>query len=177
MRITLHRWDAGDLPLLVEANTPEMTRYLGGPESDDDVRARHEKYLRFWDTGEGWMYRIDVDGVPAGGIGYWPVVHDGEAAYETGWNVSPGFQGRGVAREALRQILAVVRADGRRRLLVASPGVDNPASNALCRSAGFELRGSSTAPWRGGELTYHTWVLDLSRLVAAGARAGDRTGV
>jgi len=46
-------------------------------------------------------------------------------------------------------------------LHVAYPGVDNPASNALCRRAGFEHRGSASAPWRGGELTFNIWVLDL----------------
>ncbi|WP_083866284.1 GNAT family N-acetyltransferase [Microbacterium yannicii] len=40
-------------------------------------------------------------GEPAGGIGYWKVEHDGTPAWETGWNVFPEWQGRGVARAAL----------------------------------------------------------------------------
>ena len=41
------------------------------------------------------MFRIDVDGAPVGGIGYWQVEHDGVPAYETGWSVVPEWQGRG----------------------------------------------------------------------------------
>jgi RimJ/RimL family protein N-acetyltransferase len=70
-----------------------MTHYLGGPESDDELRARHERYLRSPESGDAWMYAIEVDGVPAGGIGFWRVEHDGEDAYETGWNVLPAWQG------------------------------------------------------------------------------------
>lgn len=164
MLVELQPWTDGDLPVLQRANTPEMTAHLGGPETDEQVRERHERYLRLNAAGEACMLRIDVDGEPAGGIGYWQIEHDGAPAYETGWSVEPRFQGRGVAREALRQLTHLVAADGRRDLLVAYPGVDNPASNALCRAAGFEPGGTTTAPWRGGELTFRTWVLDVSPL-------------
>lgn len=164
MRVTLRRWSDGDLAVLERANTPEMTAHLGGPESDDEVRDRHARYLRLNDTGEACMLRIDVDGEPAGAIGYWQTEFDGQPVFETGWSVEPRFQGRGVAGIALGRLAHIVAADGRRSLLVAYPGVDNPASNALCRRAGFEHRGSSTMPWRGGELTFNTWVLDLSPL-------------
>jgi RimJ/RimL family protein N-acetyltransferase len=162
--VRLERWSASDLPLLVAANTPEMTKYLGGPESAEQVRSRHEKYLRSWDAGDAFMYRIVVDGTPAGGIGFWPVEHDGVSAWETGWNVLPAWQGRGVGRDALRLLIQEVAARDDSRLLVAYPGVDNAGSNALCRSAGFEHRGSDTMPWRGGELTFNIWVLDMAPL-------------
>ncbi|WP_248146157.1 GNAT family N-acetyltransferase [Microbacterium aoyamense] len=168
MDVTLHRWSEGDLPVLERANTPEMTRYLGGPESDEQVLERHERYLRLGSTGEAHMFRVDVDGVPAGGIGYWQTDHDGVDAFETGWEIEPHWQGRGVAREALRQLIRLVAVDGSRSLLVAYPGVDNPGSNALCRGAGFVRTGSGTMPWRGGELAFHTWVLDMSPLDLAG---------
>ncbi|MDY0907958.1 GNAT family N-acetyltransferase [Microbacterium sp. CFBP9034] len=172
MAITLTRWGQGDLPVLERANTPEMTAHLGGPETPEQVLERHARYLRLNDSGEACMMRIDVDGEPAGGIGYWQTEHDGTPAFETGWSVEPRWQGHGVAKEALRQLVRLVAADGRRELLVAYPGVDNPASNALCRSAGFEHRGSATMPWRGGELTFNTWVLDVSPLDLA-ARTPD----
>lgn len=168
MRIELRRWSEGDLAVLERANTPAMTAHLGGPESEDQVRARHARYLRLNDSGEACMMRVDVDGTPAGSIGYWQTDHEGAPAFEAGWEVDAEWQGRGVARAALRQLIRLVVDDGRRPLLVACPGVGNPSSNALCRGAGFELRGSSTAPWRGGELTFNTWVLDLSPLDLTG---------
>lgn len=168
MPITLSRWSADDFGMLERANTPGMTAHLGGPETAEQLRERQARYLRLNASGEACMMRIDVDGTPAGGIGYWLSEHDGVPAFEAGWHVEPPWQGKGVAREALRQLIRLVADDGRRALLVACPGVDNPASNGLCRGAGFELQGSATAPWRGGELTFNIWVLDLSPLDLSG---------
>jgi RimJ/RimL family protein N-acetyltransferase len=168
--VTLSRWQPDDLPLLQRANTPEMTRYLGGPETPEKLLERHEKYLQYWESGHAHMFRIDADGIPVGSIGWWRVEHEGRPAYETGWGIEPEWQGRGIARLALRRLIADVRADGERDLLVAYPGVDNPASNALCRGAGFAHTGSETAPWRGGELTFNIWELDMSPLDLAGRR-------
>ena len=162
--VTLAPWGPDDLPLLERANTPEMTAHLGGPETPAQLEERQARYLRLMGTGEAAMYRIEVDGTAAGGIGYWQVDHDGTPAWETGWNIFPEWQGRGIAREALRRLIRLVAERGDRELLVAYPGADNLASNALCRSAGFEQRGSGTGPWRGGELTFNVWVLDLSPL-------------
>jgi RimJ/RimL family protein N-acetyltransferase len=164
MTITLERWGDGDLPLLERYNTPEMTEHLGGPETPEQLVERQARYLRLWQTGEARMFRIELDGVPVGGIGYWQVDHEGEPAWETGWAIEPAWQGRGIAKEALRLVIRRVADDGSRRLLVAYPGVDNGPSNGLCRGAGFEHRGSGTIPWRGGQLAFNTWVLDMSPL-------------
>ena len=162
--VTLEPWGPDDPPLLERANTPEMTAHLGGPETPAQLDQRHERYLRLARTGEAAMYRIERDGTPVGGIGYWQVEHEGAPAWETGWNVFSEWQGMGIARQALRLLIRRVAERGERDTLVAYPGVDNPSSNALCRAAGFELRGSGTIPWRGGELTYNAWVLDMSPL-------------
>ncbi len=162
--VTLAPWGPDDLPLLERGNTPEMTQHLGGPETPAQLEERQERYLRLAQAGLAAMFRIEVDGTPAGGIGYWQVDHEGTPAWETGWNVFPEWQGRGIAGAALRQVVRDVAARGDRHLLVAYPGVDNTASNALCRRAGFEHRGSDTQPWRGGELTFNIWVLDMSPL-------------
>jgi RimJ/RimL family protein N-acetyltransferase len=168
MSVTLEPWAESDFPLLERANTPEMTRYIGGPEPAEKLIERNKRYLRLSASGEAEMYRIEVDGEPAGGIGFWIVDHGGTPAYETGWNALPEFQGRGVAREALQILIPRVIARGDRDLLVAYPGQDNAASNALCRGAGFTHTGSGTEPWRGGELAYNVWELDLGPLRAEG---------
>lgn len=151
MDVTLRRWDAGDRPLLDAFNTPEMTTYLGGPEESAQLDDRQARYERLMDAGEARMFRIDVDGAAAGGIGYWMVDHGGREAFETGWQVLPTFQGRGVAGAALRSVIAEVRADGRRDLLVAYPGpttrrrtpcAPGPAS---CRPARDPSRGAAAS--------------------------------
>ncbi|MET0780876.1 MAG: GNAT family N-acetyltransferase [Microbacterium sp.] len=164
MRVTLRRWGADDMPVLERSNTPEMTAHLGRPESPEELQQRHERYLRLGRTGEARMFRIDVDDLPAGAIGWWQTDHDGIDAYETGWSVFPEWQGKGVAGVALRELIRLVAAQGDRDLLVAYPGVDNAPSNALCRRAGFQHTGSATEPWRGSPLTFNTWVLDMSPL-------------
>lgn len=169
MTLALKPWSDADLPVLERANTPEMTRYLGGPEPDEQVAARHERYLRLGRTGEAQMYRIDVDDEPVGAIGFWQVDRDGIPAYEVGWSVEPAWQGRGIATTALRHLVARVRERGDRSLLVAYPGADNAASQAVCRSVGFSRGGTLTEPWRGGSLTVTTWTLDMSPL-----EIGDR---
>jgi RimJ/RimL family protein N-acetyltransferase len=170
--VGLAEWGPDDLPLLERANTPEMTRHLGGPETPAELEERHRRYLRLMGSGEAAMYRIEVDGAPVGGIGYWQVDHEGTPAWETGWHVYPEWQGRGLAGQALRLITHMVASRGDRDLLVAYPGVDNPASNALCRRAGFAHQGTGSAPWRGGELAFNVWVLDVSPL-DLGGRAPD----
>lgn len=161
--VTLTPWAPEHLVLLAEANTAEMTRHLGGPESDEELRRRHDRYLRSRDDRSAWMYAIEVHGEPAGGIGFWSVEHDGEDAYETGWNVLPGWQGQGVARQALRALIRAIGEDAPPRgRLFAYPSVENAASNALCRVAGFSELGERDFPFRGTVLRARVWALDLS---------------
>jgi RimJ/RimL family protein N-acetyltransferase len=160
--VTLTPWAAQHFPLLVEANTPAMTQYLGGPESDEDVRRRHQRYLRSSTSNDTWMFAIEADGQPAGAIGFWSIEQDGEAAYETGWNVLPGWQRRGVASAAVRALvdLVVQEAPPRERLF-AYPSIDNAASNALCRAMGFVDLGERDFPFRAIVLRTSVWALDL----------------
>lgn len=164
MDVTLERWGADDLAVLQRVNSPEMTRFLGGPESEEEVIARHRRYLRLSASGEAQMYRIDLDGHPVGGVGFWLADESGTPALEAGWSVEVAYQGRGVATEALRHLIRIAADRGDRDLLVAYPGVDNLASNTLCRNLGFEPRGTRTDAWRGGQLTFRVWALDLARV-------------
>lgn len=171
MRVGLRQWGRKDRDLLTRANEPEMTVFLGGPETDGEVDARHERYLHGWQTGTARAYRVDVDDEPAALIGAWHVEHDDTPAWEVGWSVLPEWQGRGVARSALRLLLRELVADGSRGLVVAYPSVENAASNALCRGAGFEPHGTHAEQWRGAELTFAVWTLDISPLDLAGRTA------
>jgi RimJ/RimL family protein N-acetyltransferase len=136
--VRLVGWSDADLKLLQRANTPEMKQHLGGPETDEQILARHQRYLRL---ATGRMFRIELlpSGEPAGSIGYWEREWGGQTVYESGWHVFPEYQGRGIAAAAAQAIIAETRSRGRLRWLHAYPGADNPASNAICRKAGFEL--------------------------------------
>jgi RimJ/RimL family protein N-acetyltransferase len=174
--VRLRRWTDADFPILVESNSEDMTRYLGGPETDAQLARRHERYLRGWDVGMPRMFAIvDALGQALGGIGWWDTEWNGQPAYETGWSVLPHAQGRGVAKAALALVVEDVRGHGLNipntesiRPLVAFPNAANAASNAVCRSAGFELVGTDQSEFRGMMSTWNVWVLASESLRPAG---------
>jgi RimJ/RimL family protein N-acetyltransferase len=143
--IELRAWGDDDLAILRRGNTAEMTRFLGGPESEEALVARHERYLRLGREGAARMFRIVAPGHPegVGSIGYWHHDVAGEPAFETGWAVETAYQGRGFATAALRAVLADARTRDPGRAVYAFPRVANAASNAICRKAGFTLEGEA----------------------------------
>lgn len=162
--LALRLWRSDDLPLLHRANSPEMTAHLNGPETIDQVEDRHARYLRYLETGEARMFVVLLGAVAVGSIGYWKVRWREQEAWETGWFVLPEAQGHRVAARALALIIddASARVDeSGRRMLVAFPGVDNPASNAVCRRAGFSHVGTMSGVFREQDLEMNEWALDL----------------
>jgi RimJ/RimL family protein N-acetyltransferase len=162
--IRIEPWGEGDLELLRRINAPEMKRHLGGPETDEQVVARHERYVKFSGTGKGCMFRVVLlpEQEPVGSIGYWEREWRGETVYEMGWSILPAYQGRGLATAAVAAAVAEVRAQGKHRHVHAFPSVDNPASNAVCRRAGFQLLGESDFEFPPGRpMRSNDWCLDL----------------
>jgi RimJ/RimL family protein N-acetyltransferase len=163
LTIRLEAWKQADLRLLREANTPEMMAHLGGPETEAELLNRHRRYLRHEDPGAGQMFAVVLpDGRRVGIIGYWERTWQRELVYETGWNVMPAFQGRGIATAAARAVAALARAQHRHWHLHAFPAVDHPASNAVCRKAGFTLRGETDFEYPPGIIMRcNDWRLEL----------------
>jgi RimJ/RimL family protein N-acetyltransferase len=136
--LSLAAWSDEGLDLLHRKNTPELTEHLGGPETAEQVRHRHERYLSL---SGGQMFLVYSDGQLSGSVGYWAREWEGESVYETGYGILPEYQGRGFAVQALRLCAERAGRDGSRPWLHAFPSVDHDASNAVCRKAGFELVG------------------------------------
>ncbi|MFG2306076.1 GNAT family N-acetyltransferase [Actinacidiphila glaucinigra] len=139
-QVRIEPWAEDDLELLRRANAPAMMRHLGGPETEEQLLVRHERYLAGGSEGGG-MFSIVLlpEGVPAGSIGYWEKSWRGGTVYETGWGVLPEFQGRGIAAAAGEAVIARAAAEKGPRFLHAFPKVDNHPSNAICRKLGFTL--------------------------------------
>jgi RimJ/RimL family protein N-acetyltransferase len=174
MRVRLDTWTDADLELLYQANTPEMTKYLAGPENDELILARHRRYLEIDGTGTGRMFRIVLlpKGEVVGNIGYWERGWRNGTVYETGWNVLPPYQGKGIATAAAQATVASARAERRHRYLHAFPAVDNAASNAVCRKTGFELVGTCDYEYPPGNvLRCNDWRLDLTAQLTPGTSA------
>lgn len=159
--VELRPWADDDQPLLAATNAPLMTDHLGGPESEEKLRERHQRYLD--DANHMFTVVLRGTGETVGSIGYWPRDWQGAPVYETGWAVLPAYQGRGLAVAAARAVIAAARADGGRRWLHAYPSVDHPASNAVCRAAGFTLAGTCQFEYPKGHLIQsNDWVVDLT---------------
>ncbi|GCE50795.1 RimJ/RimL family protein N-acetyltransferase [Thermosporothrix hazakensis] len=163
--VRLEPWGKGDLPLLKQLlGDPAMMHYLGGPESEEKLIKRQATYEQMSKPEEGRMYKIVLEdtGEAVGSVGYWESVHNGEAIYETGWLVLPGFQGRGIASAAVALAIAHARKAGKHRYLHAFPSVENHASNALCRKAGFTLIEECDFEYpKGSFMRCNDWRLDL----------------
>src|SRR6185295_74690 len=132
IEVIIRPWSDGDLPLLMRLmGDPVMTEHLGGPETDEKIQRRHERYCRLGESGKDAMFVIVVgpDRIAAGSNGFWEREWRGQLVWETGWSVLPEFQGRGVATMATAEIVKKARATGRHRFLHAFPSVDNGPSN------------------------------------------------
>ena len=157
-------WAEGDLPLLRKLmGDPEMTKYLGGPESEKKLVERQARYERL-DPDTGHMFKVieAESGEAAGSVGYWDKAWRDEGVYETGWMVLPAFQCRGIAVAATAEVIELARAERRHRYLHAFPSVENAASNAICRKLGFTLLGPHEFEYpKGHWMTCNDWRLDL----------------
>jgi RimJ/RimL family protein N-acetyltransferase len=108
------------------------------------------------------QYKVVVDGEGAGWVGYWEREWLGAQVYETGWSVIPRFQGRGVATQAMHQLIDVASAERTLRYMHAYPAVDNGPSNAICRKLGFELLGDYEFEYpKGNVMRCNDWRFDL----------------
>jgi RimJ/RimL family protein N-acetyltransferase len=161
--LRLDPWSDEGLSLLVQANTPEMTAHLGGPETDEAIRDRHLRYLET-SNGRGAMYMVRLlpQRAPIGIVGYWDRTWREADVYETGWSVLTQYQGRGLAVAATRLAMDQARAEGFHRFVHAFPSVDHAASNAVCRKVGFTLLGRCEFEYPPGHpLLTNDWCLDL----------------
>ncbi|MEU6577389.1 GNAT family protein [Streptomyces sp. NPDC046805] len=161
-QVRLTPWGEDDFWLLERTNSPEMTRYLGGPETEEQLAARHRRYV---DLTSGRMYRVTLadGGETVGSIGFWEQSWQGGTVWETGWGVLPEFRGRGLAVAAARAVMDAARAAGTHRYLHAFPKVEHAASNAVCRRAGFTLRGQADFEYpKGNPIRSNDWRFDLA---------------
>ena len=170
-QVELAPWGEGDFWLLRRTNAPEMTEHLGGPETEEQLAARHRRYVKL--SGPGQVYRVVLPGADGtvdagrtdgtvGSIGFWEREWQGAKVWEAGWSILPEFQGRGLAAQAAVAVAAQARATGLHRYLHAFPGDDHPASNAVCRKAGFTLLGPVRFEYpKGSWMTSNDWRLDL----------------
>lgn len=162
--VSLRPYNDGDFGLLrAILGDPDMTRFLGGPESDEALAARHARYVSADPLTNG-LYAIALSGErrAVGWIGFWELEWAGKKTWECGWHVLPAFQGRGIAVTAGMAMLDVIQTRRRHRFVNAFPSVDNRASNAVCRSLGFISLGEVEVEYPKGHMMRSVhWRYDL----------------
>jgi RimJ/RimL family protein N-acetyltransferase len=156
--VRLEPWTDDDLPLLQAlVGDPAMMEHLGGPEAPDKIVERQARYV-----GNPTAFKITVDGVSAGWVGYWEHEREGELVYEIGWSVLPAFQGRGVAYEGTVLALQHARESDGPRVVHAFPVPENGPSNAICRKCGFTFVGEVQFEFpKGSWAPTNDWMLRL----------------
>ncbi len=163
--VDIRPWSDDDLPLLERLRgDPSMNVHLGGPETLEKIRERHERYRQICHSGKGCMFVIVVGPgrVAAGSVGYWEREWRGQHIWETGWSVLPEFQGQGIATRAATAVVERARAEGKHRFVHAFPSVDNGPSNAICRKVGFTLQEEIAYEYPPGNfMRCNDWRLDL----------------
>ncbi|MDR6553835.1 GNAT family N-acetyltransferase [Paenibacillus qinlingensis] len=158
-------WSESDFELLRLSNAPEMMEHLGGPETEEQLRTRHNRYLTLREREKGHMFSIVMlpNRETVGSIGYWDSHWQGENVYEIGWSVLPTFQGRGIASSALQAAISHVNAGAKYRWMHAFPSIHNPASNAVCRKLSFTLRSECEFEYPPGHfMQCNDWRLELA---------------
>lgn len=161
--IALLPWDESGLYLLRAMNTPAQKVHLGGPESEEKLLDRQARYLNYHLPGDTEMLRIARGGETVGSIGYWETERNGEAGYETGWELLQAHHGRGFGSAAAIALVARLKPVARHRYVFAFPTPENPGSNGICRKLGFELIALEDVEYPKGVVAPHNiWRLDLS---------------
>lgn len=137
---------------------PAMMAELGGARPRGEIDAKVAKDVHEAEADISWIKMIVVDEAVAGTVTLWQ--HEGEAGTfsEIGWMVLPEHQGRGLAKQAVREVLEAARADGRWGPVHAFPGVANGPSNGICRALGFQLLGPEEITFAGKPFSSNHWV-------------------
>jgi RimJ/RimL family protein N-acetyltransferase len=144
---------------------PVMMAELGGPLPRAGVEEKVDRDVRAAAAGDAWIKMVVADEaapeVVAGTVALWSHDQDdGEPITEIGWMVLPEFQGRGLAKRAVRILLELARDDGRWGLVHAFPATTNSPSNGICRSLGFRFADQRKVTFAGRHLQSNHWVIN-----------------
>jgi RimJ/RimL family protein N-acetyltransferase len=139
-----------------------MMAHLGGPRPVEEMEDKLRRDVANATADREWTLMIcpgDDPSVVAGTVSLW--LHEVSRTWlsEIGWMVLPEYQGKGLAKRAVGEVLSRAFADGRWGSIHAFPGVGNAPSNAICRSLGFALEGEQDFVFAGKRLRVNHWVI------------------
>ncbi|MFI5750901.1 GNAT family N-acetyltransferase [Streptomyces sp. NPDC051644] len=145
---------------------PAMMADLGGPLPREGMEDKVRRDVHKAAADLDWTKMIVPDPaapeVVAGTVTIWS--HDAEDGpmSEIGWMVLPEFQGRGLAKLAVRTLLEQARDEDRWGLVHAFPATSNGPSNGICRSLGFQFIDERNVTFADRVLQANHWAIDAS---------------
>jgi ribosomal-protein-alanine N-acetyltransferase len=161
-RLRLRPFVDADLPRIVEACNDPLTRHflpvLPRPYTSTTARAYVDESI--WQAAAGskatWAVADRATDELLGTVSVMDMLGVSGDHGEIGYWTHPSARGQGVTTEATRLVVRhALDPDGLdRRRLVLYAAVDNPASNAVARAAGFEHYGTQRAAERLGDGSY-----------------------
>ena len=140
-RLGFREWSAMDLPLAIALwGDPEVTRRMGGPFSDDEIRNRlaaeiasmADRGVQYWPL----FFLTNDDYVGCAGLRpYQP----SEQIYEIGFHLRPAYWRQGLAEEAGKAIIAYAFEPLGVKGLFAGHHPANAASRRVLGKLGFRF--------------------------------------
>jgi len=166
--VLLRNVELGDVDVYVRMRCdPVMMAELGGPLPRQGIEAKVRTDVAAATADLSWIKMIVPDpsrnDLVAGSVVLWSHESDppgGDPISEIGWMVLPEFQGRGLAKRAVRCLLRLARDEDRWGPVHAFPGVTNGPSNGICRSVGFRLIGEQEVDFADRILRANHWVIN-----------------
>jgi RimJ/RimL family protein N-acetyltransferase len=164
-QVRLRDVELGDVGAYVRMRCdPVMMAELGGPLPREGIEGKVARDVRAAAADDSWIKMIVAGAAPkavAGTVSLWSHDEDGGGPVsEIGWMVLPEFQGRGLAKQAVRTLLELARDDGRWGLVHAFPATTNGPSNGICRSVGFKFADERDVTFAGRVLRSNHWVIN-----------------
>lgn len=136
---------------------PVVKRHLGGVLTAAAAAEVHRERMAGLAAGDRYWAVLAPDAV--GVVGIWSTPWESGVVDEVGWMLLPVAHGRGHGHAAAAAVVREARADPRYETIHAFPAVGNPASNAICRSLGFERLGDADLDYAGRPLRCAHWLL------------------
>ena len=140
-RLGFRRWSPDDLPLALALwRDVQVTRLIGGPFSDEQVRERVNKEITSMEQHgfQYWPVFLLADGDFVGCCGVRLYRSEGKI-FELGFHFRPAYWGRGLAVEATNAVILFARESLGAEGLFAGHHPENLASRKVLSKLGFRL--------------------------------------
>ena len=161
-RLILRRYrleDADDLYRYLGTD-PAMYKYSGwNPYATREMAQETvRRFIDSYDDEHSYSWVMDIDDVIVGTIGAYDYKDD---HIEVGFSIEPGWQGRGLATEALKKVLEYLTENEGILCVTAWCAADNVGSKRVLEKAGMKLAGTEKNGLTVGDKVYDKLIYEL----------------